>query len=131
MTTEQNKTIPYGKHHITDEDIQAVVDVLRSDHLTQGPKVKEFEEAFAQKVGAKHAVAVANGTAALHLSAMALKVKPGDKVITTPNTFVATANCVKYCGGEVEFCDIDPDTFTLDINELEKKLSFCRLSCKY
>src|SRR5690606_38318992 len=91
------KIIPYGKQHITEEDIAAVVDVLRSDYLTQGPKIQEFEEAFANYIGCKYAVAVANGTAALHLSAMVMCVKPGDKVITTPITFAASANCVRYC----------------------------------
>lgn len=90
--------IPYGKQHITEEDIQAVVDVLKSDFLTQGPTIAAFEEAFAGYVGAKYAVAVANGTAALHLCALALGVGPGNKVITTPITFAASANCVRYCG---------------------------------
>jgi hypothetical protein len=90
--------------------------------LTQGPRVKQFEEAFAEYVGAKYAVAVANGTAALHLCAMALNVNPGDKVITTPITFAASANCVSYCGGEVIFADIDPETYLLDIHEVRKLL---------
>lgn len=111
--------IPYGKHHITDEDIQAVIDVLHSNNLTQGPKIREFENAFSEYIGAKHAVAVSNGTAALHLSAMALKIRPGDKVITTPITFVASANCVRYCGGEVVFADIDPETYLLDIKKVK------------
>jgi len=98
-----NQIIPYGKQHVTEEDIQAVVEVLRSDFWTQGTKVKEFEDAFASYVGSKYAVAVSNGTAALHLCTMALNVKPGDKVITSPITFVASANCVQYCGGEVIF----------------------------
>lgn len=114
--------IPYGKQSISETDIKAVEEVLRSDFLTQGPKVKEFEDAFANYVGSKYAVAVANGTAALHLSAMALNVQPGDKVITTPITFAATANCVRYCGGEVVFADIDPETYLLDINEARKLL---------
>ena len=109
------KKLPYGRQHITDEDIQAVVEVLKSDFLTQGPNVKMFEDAFAAYVGARFAVAVSNGTAALHLNAMVLGVKPGDKVITTPITFVASANCVRYCGGEVLFSDIDPETYLLDI----------------
>lgn len=116
------KPIPYGKHHITQEDIDAVVEVLKSDYLTQGPKVKEFEDAFADYIGSKYAVAVANGTAALHLCALALDIHPGDKVITTPITFAASANCVRYCGGEVVFADIDPDTYLLDIKEVEKLL---------
>lgn len=112
--------IPYGKQHIDDDDIKAVVDTLLSSHLTQGPKITEFENAFAQYIGAKYAVAVSNGTAALHICALALEVKPGQKVITSPITFVASANCVRYCGGEVVFADIDPETFLLDINEVRK-----------
>jgi UDP-4-amino-4,6-dideoxy-N-acetyl-beta-L-altrosamine transaminase len=116
------KTIPYGKQSVTDDDIQSVIDVLKSDFWTQGPKVKEFEEAFASYVGSKYAVAVSNGTAALHLCTLALNVKPGDKVITSPITFVASANCVQYCGGEVIFADIDRETYLLDINEVRKLL---------
>ncbi|SFO49210.1 hypothetical protein SAMN04488519_107128 [Algoriphagus ornithinivorans] len=114
--------IPYGRQHITEDDIQAVVDTLRSDYLTQGPRIAEFEQAFADYVGAKYAVAVSNGTAALHLNAIALNVKPGDKVITTPITFVASANCVRYCGGEVIFGDIHPETYLLDIKHVRKIL---------
>jgi hypothetical protein len=116
------KKIPYGRQNITEEDIQAVVEVLKSDFLTQGPTIKLFEEAFAEYVGAKYAVAVSNGTAALHLNTLALNVKPGDKVITTPITFVASANCVRYCGGEVIFADIDPATYLLDINNVRDLL---------
>lgn len=114
--------IPYGRQHITEEDIRAVVETLQSDHLTQGPKIREFEEAFAAYIGCKYAVAVANGTAALHLCTLALEVKEGQKVITTPITFAASANCVRYCGGEVVFSDIDPDTYLLDIKKVEKLL---------
>lgn len=117
------KSIPYGRQNITDEDIQSVVDVLKSDYLTQGPKIQEFEEAFAQYVGSDFAIAVSNGTAALHLCAMALGVKEGDKVITTPITFAASANCVRYCGGEVVFSDIDKDTYLLDFEKVEKLLA--------
>lgn len=113
------KAIPYGRQHITDVDIQAVVETLKSDYLTQGPKIQEFEEKFAAYVGAKYAVAVANGTAALHLCAMALDVNAKTNVITTPITFAASANCVRYCGGNVFFADIDPDTFLLDINKVK------------
>ena len=116
------KKIPYGRQNITEEDIQAVVDVLKSDWLTQGPSIKKFEDSFAEYVGVKYAVAVSNGTAALHLSTMALDVNPGDKVITTPNTFIASANCVKYCGGEVVFVDIDPSTYLLDIDKVRDLL---------
>src|ERR1043166_5212141 len=94
------KSIPYGRQHITEEDIQEVVKVLKGDYLTQGPAIADFEKAFADYVGSRYAVAVANGTAALHLCALALGVKSGDKVITTPITFAASANCIRYCGGE-------------------------------
>jgi hypothetical protein len=116
------KSIPYGRQHITEEDIQAVVEVLKSEYLTQGPKIAEFETAFAEYIGCNYAVAVANGTAALHLCTLALDVKTGDKVITTPITFAASANCVRYAGGDVVFADIDPETYLLDINEVEKLL---------
>lgn len=116
------KAIPYGRQNITQEDIDAVVETLKSDYLTQGPKIKEFEDAFAKYIGCKYAVAVANGTAALHLCAMALDVKEGDKVITPPITFAASSNCVRYCGGEVVFADINPDTYLLDINNVRKLL---------
>ncbi len=116
------KPIPYGKQEINEEDIKAVVDVLKSDFLTQGPKVEEFESKFAKYVGSKYAIAVSNGTAALHLSAIALSVKKGTKIITTPLSFVATSNCIEYCGGEVEFCDINRETLCLDINLVREKL---------
>jgi UDP-4-amino-4,6-dideoxy-N-acetyl-beta-L-altrosamine transaminase len=115
--------IPYGKQDITSEDIEAVVNILKSDFLTQGPSVKDFEDAFANYVGAKFAVAVSNGTAALHLCALALNVQNGQKVITTPITFVASANCIRYCGGEVVFADIDSETYLLDINYVKKMLA--------
>lgn len=117
-----NTIIPYGRQNITDEDIQAVVEVLKSDYLTQGPNIAAFEAAFANYVGSKYAVAVANGTAALHLCTLALGVKEGDKVITTPITFAASANCVRYCGGEVVFSDIDPNTYLLDIEKVRSLL---------
>jgi UDP-4-amino-4,6-dideoxy-N-acetyl-beta-L-altrosamine transaminase len=114
--------IPYGKQNITDEDIAAVVKVLKSDYLTQGPEIPKLERAFAEYVGSKYAVAVSNGTAALHLNALSLGVKSGDKVITTPITFAASANCVRYCGGEVVFADIDPETYLLDIDKVRELL---------
>lgn len=117
-----NKPIPYGKQNITAEDIKAVTDVLQSDFLTQGPKIEEFEKAFAEYIGCKYAVAVANGTAALHLCALALNVKEGDKVITTPITFAASANCVRYCGGEIIFADIDPESYLIDTDNVKKIL---------
>ena len=116
------KPIPYGRQNITKKDIQEVVKTLKSDFLTQGPKILEFEKAFANYVGSQFAIAVSNGTAALHLCAMAMNVKKGDKVITTPITFAATANCVRYCGGEVVFVDIDPKTYLLDIHKVRKLL---------
>jgi UDP-4-amino-4,6-dideoxy-N-acetyl-beta-L-altrosamine transaminase len=112
------KPIPYGRQNITAEDIACVIETLQSDYLTQGPKIVEFEKAFSTYIGSKYAVAVSNGTAALHLCAMALDVKEGDKIITTPITFVASANCIRYCGGEVVFSDIDPKTYLLDINKV-------------
>lgn len=117
-----NTSIPYGRQNITDEDIQAVVAVLKSDYLTQGPQIAAFETSFANYVGSEYAVAIANGTAALHLCALALGVKEGDKVITTPITFAASANCVRYCGGEVVFSDIDPATYLLDIEKVRTLL---------
>jgi UDP-4-amino-4,6-dideoxy-N-acetyl-beta-L-altrosamine transaminase len=118
-----NKTIiPYGKQNITKEDIDVVIAALQSDYLTQGPRIKEFEDQFANYVGSKYAVAVANGTAALHLCTLALGVQEGDKVITTPITFAASANCIRYCGGEVVFSDIDPSTYLLDIEKVRTLL---------
>ena len=114
--------IPYGKQHITADDISAVIQTLGADYLTQGPKILEFEQKFAQYIGSKFAVAVANGTAALHLCALALNVKEGDKVITTPITFAASANCIRYCGGEIVFADIDPETYLLDIEKVRALL---------
>lgn len=118
-----NQQIPYGKQLITEEDIKAVTEVLKSDFLTQGPKVAEFEIDFAKYIGSKYAVAVANGTAALHLCTMALNVKSGDNVITTPITFAASANCVRYCGGNVHFADIDKDSFLIDLNKVEELIN--------
>lgn len=117
-----NKPIPYGRQHITEEDIAAVADVLRGPFLTQGPHIGAFETAFANYIGSPYAVAVANGTAALHLCCMALGVQEGTRVITTPITFSASANCVRYCGGEVFFTDIDPNTALLDINAVRALL---------
>lgn len=114
--------IPYGRQNITEGDIQAVIETLKSDYLTQGPKILEFEKAFAKYIGCRYAVALANGTAALHLNTLALGVKSGDKVITTPITFAASANCVRYCGGDVVFADINPETYLLDINAVRRLL---------
>lgn len=113
-------SIPYGRQNIDQQDIDAVVSTLRSDFLTQGPKVREFESEFAKYVGANYAVAVNNATAGLHLSVLALGLKKGDRVITTPITFAASANCVRFAGGEVWFADIDPDTYLLDISSVRR-----------
>ena len=122
MNTTTTFSIPYGKQNITQEDINAVVETLQADFLTQGPKIDEFEQKFADYVGSKYAVAVSNGTAALHLCALALNVNEKSKVITTPITFAASANCVRYCGGEVVFVDIDPKTALIDVAKLEELL---------
>ncbi|MCE7995969.1 MAG: UDP-4-amino-4,6-dideoxy-N-acetyl-beta-L-altrosamine transaminase [Roseivirga sp.] len=118
----KRQAIPYGRQNITEEDIRVVTEALKSDYLTQGPRIASFERKFADYTGSDYAVAVSNGTAALHLSTMALGVKPGDKVITSPITFAASANCIRYCGGEVVFADIDPETLLLDVNEVRKLL---------
>ncbi|MDR2766183.1 MAG: UDP-4-amino-4,6-dideoxy-N-acetyl-beta-L-altrosamine transaminase [Holosporaceae bacterium] len=117
------KIYGYGRQNITPEDIEAVVGVLRSDFLSQGPKIKEFESAICEYTGAKHCVVVANATAALHLSMMALGVGPGDEVITTPLTFMASANCIGYVGGTVKFADVEPETANIDVEEIKKRLS--------
>ena len=114
--------IPYGKQFISEEDIAAVTETLKSDFLTQGPKIGEFEKKFAAYIGSDFAVAVSNGTAALHLCALALNVNEDSKVITTPITFAASANCVRYCGGEVVFADIDPETALIDIDQVKSLL---------
>lgn len=114
--------IPYGRQEITEEDIAAVVEVLRSDYLTQGPKVPEFERAVAEYTGANHAVAVNNATSALHIACLSLGLGPGDWLWTSPITFVASANCARYCGAEVDFVDIDPVTYNLCPRALEDKL---------
>src|SRR5688500_4030568 len=116
------KPIPYGKQHITDDDLKAVTDTLQSDFLTQGPQIALFERAFAEYTGATYAVAVANGTAALHLCAIAVDVNEGTRVITTLITFVASANCIRYCGCQVSFCDIDPSSILMDVEKLRKLL---------
>lgn len=117
------KRIPYGKQWIGREEILAVTRVLRSDFLTQGPLVAEFEEMLAKKVGSKYAVAVANGTAALHLAAIAVGLKSGDEVVTTPISFLATSNAVLYVGAKPVFADIDSETQCIDPNEIEKAIT--------
>jgi len=118
----KSSMIPYGRQDIRDEDLRAVAEVLKSDFLTQGPKVREFEEAFAQYVDARYAVAFTNATAALQLAVEVLGFPKGKRVITTPNTFVASANCVLYSGGEVTFADIDPGNYNLDPEYVESLL---------
>ncbi len=115
--------LPYGRQSVDETDIQAVVEVLRSDWLTTGPKVAEFEEAFATRVGASHAVSFSSGTAALHAAAFATGLKPGDEAITTPLTFAATANCVLYQGATPVFADVCGDTLNVDCEQVEKKIS--------
>ena len=116
-------SIPYGRQCIEDDDIQAVIDVLQADYLTTGPKIEEFEQAVAAYVNVQYAVAVSNGTAALHAACFAAGIKAGDEVITTPITFAASANCIMYCGGTPVFADIDPDTYNIDPKEIEQKIT--------
>ncbi len=106
--------LPYGRQSIDENDIQAVVETLRSEWLTTGPKVAEFEGAFAARIGTKHAVSFSSGTAALHAAAFTAGLKPGDEAITSPLTFAATANCVLYQGAIPVFADVSPDTLNLD-----------------
>lgn len=115
--------IPYGKQTIDQDDIQAVVDVLQSDFLTTGPKIAEFEQTVADYVGAKYAVAISNGTSALHAACFAAGIGPGDEVITTPLTFAASANCVLYCGGTPVFADVDPKTYNIDPEDIQRKIT--------
>lgn len=115
--------IPYGRQSLDEEDIQAVVDVLKSDYLTTGPRVSEFERRVAEYVGAKYAVAVSNGTAALHVACLAAGIREGEEVITSPITFAASSNCVLYCGGKPVFADIDRDTYNISPTELERKIT--------
>ena len=115
--------IPYGRQWIDEEDIKGVVDVLRSDYVTTGPAVVEFERKVADYVGAKYAVAVSNGTAALHIACLAAGIGEGDEVITTPVTFAASANCTLYCGAKPVFVDIDPDTYNIDPRKIEDKIT--------
>ena len=117
------KMIPYGRQTIEEDDIQAVVDVLRSDYLTTGPKIAEFEKMVADYVGAKYAVAISNGTSALHAACFAAGIQPGDEVITTPLTFAASSNCVLYCGGTPVFADVDPKTYNIDPEDIRRKIT--------
>lgn len=115
--------IPYGKQWIDDDDIKSVIDVLKGDWLTQGPKVNEFEKALAEYCDAAHAVVVSSGTAALHLACLAAGIQTGDEVIISPITFVASANCVLYCGGKPVFADVDANTFNIDVDEINRKIN--------
>jgi len=114
--------IPYARQSVSGTDIEAVVEVLRSDWLTQGPAVERFERAVAEYCGARYAVAVNSGTSALHIACLAAGLGPGDTLWTSPNTFVASANCALYCGARVDFVDIDPGTYNLSVAILEAKL---------
>lgn len=115
--------IPYGRQSINEQDIEAVVNVLKSDYLTTGPKIAEFERKVADYTGAKYAVAIANGTAALHAACYAAGIGEGDEVITTPITFAASSNCVLYCGGTPVFADIDPETYNISSVDIERKIT--------
>jgi len=117
-----NRSYSYGKQTIEQDDIDAVVEVLKGDWLTQGPYVKKFEDDLAKKFNAKYVSAVANGTAGLHLIGLALGWQKGDVVITTPITFLASANCILYCGATTDFVDIDSVSYTIDVNKLEQKI---------
>lgn len=117
------KYIPYGKQCIDEDDIQSVIAVLRSDWLTQGPMIEAFERTLAEYCGAKYAVAVNSGTSALHIACLAAGIESGDEVITSPITFVASANCVVYCGGIPVFADINKDTYNIDPFEIRKKIT--------
>lgn len=114
--------IPYGRQQINQTDIDAVIEVLQSDFITQGSVVPAFEKTVSEYCGAKHAVAVNSGTSALHLACLALKLQPGDVLWTVPNTFVASANCGRYCGASIDFVDIDQDTYNISVQCLKEKL---------
>lgn len=118
--------IPYGRQNITEKDIDAVVNVLKSDYLTQGPKVPEFEQAIKNHCNVHHALAMNSATSALHVACLALGVGKGDLVWTTPVTFVASANCALYCGATIDFVDIDPQTYNLSVESLEQKLKVAK-----
>src|SRR5262245_16659602 len=119
----RTKALPYAKQYIDDDDCLAVNEVLKSDFLTTGPMAMKFEESIADYVGAKYAVAFANGTAALHGACYAAGIGPGDEVITTPITFAASANCVLYMGGTPVFADINKETFNIDAEEIAKHIT--------
>ena len=114
--------IPYGRQEITEADIAEVEKVLRSDFLTQGPIVPKFEQSVADYCGASHAIAVNSATSALHIACLALDLGPGDWLWTSPNTFVASANCGRYCGADIDFVDIDAKTYNMSVDALSEKL---------
>ena len=122
--------IPYGKQNINQQDIDAVIQVLQSDFLTQGPQVPLFEKTVAEHVGAEYALAVNSATSALHIACLALGLQKGDVLWTSPITFVASANCALYCGADVDFVDIDPQTYNLSVDALQKKLVQAKLENK-
>lgn len=115
--------IPYGKHYIDSDDIKEVMKVLRSDWITQGPKIEEFEEKLTRYCGAKYAVAVSSGTAALHIACLTAGIKKGDEIITSPITFIASANCVLYCGGKPVFSDVQEDTINIDPEKIQENIT--------
>lgn len=119
----RDKFLSYGKQCIDEKDIESVIEVLKSDYLTTGPKVKEFEEKIAKYLGVKYAVAVSNGTAALHTACFAAGIKKDDEVLVSALTFAASSNCVLYCGGKPVFVDVDPKTYNIDVNKIEEKIT--------
>ena len=120
--------IPYGRQHITQTDIDAVTEILQSDFLTQGPAVPAFEERLAELTSAKYAVAVNSATSALHIACLALGIGPGSRVWTSPISFVASANCARYCGADIDFVDVDPDSGNMAVDKLRQKLEAARSS---
>ena len=126
MSAPKEPIIPYGRQTVTEEDIAAVTDILRGPYLTQGPAVPAFEQAVANKVGAKHGVAVNSATSALHIACIALGLEEGDHLWTSPITFVASANCGRYCGAKVDFVDVNPSTGLMSIDSLKNKLAIAR-----
>jgi dTDP-4-amino-4,6-dideoxygalactose transaminase len=122
-TPVRKELLPYGKQFVEQKDINAVIKVLESDWLTTGPTVMEFEKQFAEQVGAAHGVAVNSGTAGLHCAVYAAGIKSGDEVITSPMTFMATANCIRYQGAKVVFADVEPDTLNIDPEKIKECLT--------
>ncbi len=115
--------LPYGRQWMDNEDIEEVIKVLKGDYITTGPKIREFEEKVAAYTGTKYAVAISNGTAALHAACFAADIRPGDEVITTPMTFAASANCILYCGAKPVFADIDPQTYNINPDDIKRKIT--------